>query len=187
MKRIPLVLLGLGALALGAAVPGSAQTAKPGAKPWIHVQVEEANGSKVNVNLPLSLVQIGLKAAPDPVIGHGHIRLGNHSDLKVADLRKLWAELKATGDADLVSVEDEGETVSVKRQGDLVLVRVDNPGKKEQVRVDVPLALVDALLASDGETLNLDAALAELAKRRGDIVTVNDGGDKVRVWIDERL
>jgi hypothetical protein len=186
MKRFPLVLVGLGALALGAARPASAQAAKP----WIHVQVQEAKGSNVNVNLPLSLVQIALKAAPDPVIGADHIHIGTHGkELSVADFRKMWAELKAAGDADLVTVEggDEGETVTVKRQGDLVLVRVENPAKNEHVRVDVPVSLVDAFLATDGDKVDLDAALRELAKRRGDIVTVKDGSDSVRIWIDERI
>ena len=183
MLRIPVVLVGLGVLA-AAAQPAAAQNAKP----WIHVHVEEAKGSKVDVNLPLSLVQIALKAAPDPLLAHGHLQLGNHRDVSLADLRKLWVELKKTGDADLVSVEDgdEGEAVSVKRVGELVQVRVDNKAKGEEVRVDVPVALLDALLSSEGETLNFDAAFTELAKRRGDIVTVKDGADKVRVWIDER-
>jgi hypothetical protein len=184
MMRIPVMAMGLGVLAGAAAQPALAQDTRP----WIHVHVEEAKGSKVDVNLPLSLVQIGLKAAPDPVIAHGNIRLGDHDELSVAEFRKLWAELKKAGDSDLVSVQDEnGETVSVKRAGELVQIRVDNKAKGEQVRVDVPVTLVDALLSGEGEALNLDAAFAELAKRRGDIVSVKDGGDQVRVWIDERI
>lgn len=181
MKRIPFIFLGI--LAVASARPAAAQSAKP----WIHVQIEEAKGSKVSVNLPLSLVQIALKAAPDPILTREHIHIGRHgADLKVADLRKMWAELKSAGDTDLVTVEDEGETVTIRRQGELVQVRVLNTSKKE-VRVDVPVSLVDALLSSEGDTVNLDLAFAELAKRRGDIVNVQDGSDKVRIWIDERL
>jgi hypothetical protein len=100
------------------------------------------------------------------------------------------------GDAELVSVESEDENVKVQRKGDLVLVLVDNKprtdkegkAKKrgEQVRVEVPVSLVDALLSGEGEEANIEAAVAELKKRRGDIVRVQDDESHVRVWIDDQ-
>lgn len=63
-------------------------------------------------------------------------------------------------------------------------VRVEEP--QRQVRVEVPLEVVDALLSGEGEALNIQAALKELQKRRGDIVRVNDEKSTVRVWIDEK-
>jgi hypothetical protein len=182
---IPVAVAGLG-LAAGA----FAQTAKPAASgsPWIHVRVEEAkNDSKVNVNLPLSLVQVALDAAPEKISEHGKIHLGHEGhDLSVADMRRIWAELKKTGEADLVSVEEKDQTVKVGRRGDQIQVRVEKKGGGQQVAVDVPVAVVDALLSSDGDELNVKAALGELQKLRGDVVHVNDEHSTVRIWIDEK-
>jgi len=49
-----------------------------------------------------------------------------------------------------------------------------------------PRPFVDALFSGDGDTLNIEDALSELSKERGDIVRVDDGETKVRIWIDER-
>ena len=41
----------------------------------------------------------------------GKIKLSDsHHDLSVADMRRMWKELDAAGDAQLVSVEDEDES-----------------------------------------------------------------------------
>ena len=155
--------------------------------PWLHVRVEEARGAKVSVNLPLSVVEVALKAAPETVIGHEKIHLGLEGrDLRLADIRKMWQELKKSGDVDLVSAEDGDEKVTVAKKGDLVLVRVEKAGGREGAHVEVPAEVVDALFAGEGETLNVRGALAKLQTRRGDIVRVNDKDSTVRVWIDEK-
>jgi hypothetical protein len=48
------------------------------------------------------------------------------------------------------------------------------------------VSLVDAFLSGDGEYGNVEAAIGELRKRRGDIVKVQDDDSHVRVWIDEQ-
>jgi hypothetical protein len=191
------ILAGFGLLALAgvAAAPAAAQTAT--ATPWLHVRVEEAKqASKVAVNLPLSVVEAVLKASPEMIEKHGRIHLGEEHGMKLADLRKVWKELAAVGDAELVTVESEDQNVRVQRKGDLVQVfvdqkpKADKDGKKqkgaEQVRVEVPVSLVDALLSGEGEQANIEAAVSELKKRRGDIVRVQDDDSHVRVWIDEQ-
>lgn len=185
--------LALAALATASPAPVAAQTATP----WLHVRVEEAkDATKVAVNLPLSVVEAVLKASPEMIERHGKIHLGREHGLKLADLRRVWKELAAAGDADLVTVESDDENVKVQRKGDLVLVlvdqkpRTDKEGKAkkrgEQVRVEVPVSLVDALLSGEGEEANIEAAVTELRKRRGDIVRVQDDDSHVRVWIDEQ-
>jgi hypothetical protein len=93
-------------------------------------------------------------------------------------------------------VESDDQNVKVMRKGDLVQVFVDQKpragkdGEKgkgaETVRVEVPTSLVDAFLSGDGEEGNVEAAILELRKRRGDIVRVHDDDSHVRVWIDEQ-
>jgi sRNA-binding protein len=130
--------------------------------------------------------------------------------MKLADFRRMWKQLAAVGDAEFVTVESEDENVRVQRKGDLVLVYVDHkagakkaqaesekpkaeaekpapkPHGAEEVRVEVPVSLVDALLSGEGDEVNLQAAVAELQKRRGDIVRVHDADSNVRIWIDEQ-
>jgi len=179
-------LAGVAALMLAAPV----RSAAPAGKAWVHVRVEEANRqSKVSVNLPVTVVEAALQAAPEDILSHGHIHLGKMGkrDLSVSDLRKAWNEMKATGDAEFVTVEnaDEDETVRVARAGNVMLVHVDKPSGKESVRVEIPIEVVDALFYGQGEELNLRAGFAELQKRRGDIVRVKDNDSTVRIWIDE--
>ncbi len=182
MKRTVFVLLGLAALA---SLPAGRLQAQ-GASPWLHVRVEEPQ-KQVRVNLPLAVVEAALKAAPETIASEGRIHLGTRGKgMSVADLRKTWAELKATGDAELVSVEEKDQTVKVARRAGVVEVRVEKPRGTEQVHVEVPLEVVDALLSGEGEALNIQAALKELQKRRGDIVRVNVEKSTVRVWIDEK-
>ena len=189
------ILAGVGLLALS--VLPAAQAAAQTGTAWLHVRVEEAKeASKVAVNLPMAVVEAVLKASPDMIEKHGKIHLGDHHGMKMADLRQAWKALSQVGDAELVTVESEDENVKVMRKGDLVQVFVDKkakPGKDgkpahggEEVRVEVPVSLVDAFLSGEGEEGNIQAAVAELQKRRGDIVRVKDDDSNVRIWIDEQ-
>jgi hypothetical protein len=193
---------GLAALALLPASGALAQTSNA----WLHIRVEEAQkGSKVHVNLPMTVVEAVLKATPDIIEEHGKLNLGGHHGMKLADFRRIWKQLAAVGDAEFVSVESDDENVRVQRKGDLVLVYADHKAvarkaeaekaeKAEskggkgpgEVRVEVPVSLVDALLSGEGDEVNIQAAVAEIQKRRGDIVRVHDADSNVRIWIDEQ-
>ncbi len=172
------------ALTLGA-IPLQAQT------PWIHIEVNEneaeADASKVKVNLPLSVVQIALEAAPEKIVDQGRIRMHHiDKDLDVEDLRRMWNELRSAPESEWVTVEQKEETVSIRRQGDQILIEVDDRKDGDKVNVQVPLTVVDALFSGEGQELNLKEAISELKSLRGDIVRVDDGETKVRIWIDEK-
>lgn len=193
------------ALALLPAVGVAAQTTGTA---WLHVRVDEAQkASKVRVNLPMTVVDAVVKATPDLIEEHGKVNFGEHHGMKLADCRRAWKQLLAAGDAEFVTVESEDENVRVQRKGDLVLVYADHKGRparaakaeaekpeaaaekgrgQGEVRIEVPVSLVDALLSGEGENVNLQAALAEVQKRRGDIVRVHDTDADVRIWIDEQ-
>lgn len=159
---------------------------------WIHVRVDEQDGAKVNVNLPFSLIEVALELAQDEIMSgehgpmrDGHISIGHGDhDLDVADLRRMWSELRASGDAEYVNVQDDGEQVRIYREGDVVYINVSE-GDTENVRVQVPFAVVDTLLEGEGDELNLVGAVRQLASsNNGEIISVNDGETTVRVWID---
>ena len=175
-------------VALAAVLVAAAPLAAQAQSSWLHVQVNEGGekASKVQVNLPLAVAEAALAVMPDKVIGQVTEKLAE-KEVSIADVRKLWVELKASGDAEFVTVEEADETVRVAREGDWIRVRVDKTGEKaEQVQVDIPITVVDALLSGEGEELNLQAAVAELKGTTGDIVRFTDGDETVRVWIDER-
>lgn len=184
MKRT--LTLAAAALILAGAPAALAETASP----WLHIRVEESKGkqSKVSVNLPMAIVHAALEAAPEKVIRKGRIHLRDHGegDVDIDDFRRIWAELKKAGDTDLVTVEEEDETVSVAKKGDRVLVRVDKKDGSEQVRIDLPTTVVDAFFAAPGDEVDLKAAMVELSKLRGDVVRVTDKDSSVRIWIDEK-
>jgi len=177
------------ALALVAPFHAAAQSGAP----WIHVQVTESGekAESVHVNLPLSLARVALQVAPKKMTEKFTEGLAEH-DLKLADIRALWEEVKRTGDAEFVTVESDDETVKVARDGNRIRVFVESFGKdegdeaKETVQVEIPIEVVDALLSGEGDELNLEAAVARLGEQRGEIVNVKDGESRVRVWIDER-
>jgi hypothetical protein len=192
-----LVMAGIGVGVVQArteAAASPAVEASASGSAWLHIRVDEneggkaGKGSKVRVNVPLSVVEAVLESAPQKFVEKGRIKLDmgkNDHDLSLEEMRRVWKELKDAGDTDLVSVEDGDEHVTVARKGDLVQVRVTNDKDQEQVHVDVPVNLVDAMLAGDSESVDVKAVIRELRSRRGDIVRVTDKNSAVRIWIDE--
>lgn len=157
------------------------------AEPWIHIRVTENDegAKKVSVNLPLSLAQVALEVAPRDVMEKGRLKL-REKNISVADLRRLWTELKASGDAEFVTVEEKDKTVRFARAGSYLQVDVrDQSEKHETVQIRMPLAVVDALLSGEGESMDVGAAIAQLKGQRGEIVTVEGSDSQVRIWIDE--
>lgn len=152
---------------------------------WIHVRVDEADGATVDINLPLSLVDVALEIGQKE--GHldpDDLRLGPGGDIEVQDLRRMWTELRDADDADFVNVRDGGEHVRVYKRGDRVHVDVDEDGQ-EKVRIEMPAAIVDALLGAEGDRLDLPAAARELAQAgEQQVVRIDDEGTRVRIWVD---
>lgn len=179
-KTLAAAALALTLLTVSAAAQGS---------PWLHVEVRDNGGDKgetVNVNVPFSLASIAMRAVPQKAFEKATEKL-EKNDISIADIRAMWTELRNAGDAELVTVDDADQTVRVVREGDRIRVRVQSKQEDgEQVGVDLPIAVVDALFSGTGEELNIPAAMVELESVRGDVVNVTDKDQTVRVWIDER-
>ncbi len=174
----------LAALVLSAATVVAAADTPAG---WLHVQVRQGgdDAAKVDVNLPLSVLDVAISSVKTSHINAGRIQVGK-TDMKLSDLRKAWAELRKAGDTPFVTVDEKDHTVRVEKKGDRVLVQVADKGQgTEKVRVDLPTGVVDALLAGEGEQLNLAGAIGELRRQQvGEFIRVEDGDHHVRVWID---
>lgn len=179
-KRLLALTISAALLALsgGAALAQNAQ--------WIHVRVLKQDGAKISVNLPFSLIEVALDiVGKEAFKGRGRMRLGRRHGVDLADLRRMWNELREAGDAEYINADDDdGKSVRIFRQDERVMIQVDENGQ-EKVRVEVPFSVVDTLLAGDGDELNLIGALRELANANdGEIIKVHDGDTDVRVWID---
>jgi len=153
---------------------------------WLHVHVDEGEGgATVKVNLPISFAEKALAMVPADEMRNGRIVIEDE-EFSVRELRELWASLRDAGDAVLVEGHDDGERVMVRRQGGYMLVEVEEDDDGDShVNVRIPDRVIEAMLATDGEELDVAAGLRALAAAgEGELVTVDDGGDKVRVWVD---
>jgi hypothetical protein len=108
-------------------------------------------------------------------------------EVTTEELRALWEELKASPNMTYVTVEDEDETVQVSKDDEYLLVQTTERREEgDQVDIRIPVRVVDALLAGEGNELDLRAAVeALIAEGEGELVTINDNQDRVRVWIDQ--
>jgi hypothetical protein len=171
------------ALFLGGAAGALAQ------ERWFHVRVTEG-GSKpttVAVNLPLSLIESALKLIPQHVQHEIDMEL-NDVDFEIEDLRAFWEDVRDVEDATFVTVESPEETVKVAKEGELLVARTtERTAEGAQVDVRFPFAVLDALFQGTGEhEVDLVGAARALAEYGdGDIVTVEDGETRVRVWVDD--
>lgn len=177
-RRSVIAFAALALLAL-AAVPAAAVAEDL----WLHVRVDEEDGARVSVNLPIAFVEAAVRMIPEAG-NQGRIVIDDQ-DFDVADLREMWAALGDTGEAVLVDVDDDGETVQVRKTGGYLLVDVDERGEGARVDVRIPERVVEALLSAEGDELDVAAALRALAENgEGELVTVNDRNARVRVWVD---
>ncbi|MGD8329946.1 MAG: hypothetical protein PVJ49_10965 [Acidobacteriota bacterium] len=188
MRNRALIVLAMAGILLTGGVAFAQQQS-----PWLHIRVTETgdDGARVNVNLPVSLVQVFADIAEeeiqDELSGRGqHIDVHlDHHDVQIADIRRAWQELRSAGDADFIEVEDGDDYVKISRAGDKVTIQFDERGGDERGRIDVPVSVVDALLEGEGEQLNVRAALDQMiAMADGEIVFVENGDTTVRIWIE---
>lgn len=178
---IALLTLGLGALQARAEDTGNL---------WIHIRVLDAQDGRVSINLPISVVERMGNAMPldSSDTKGGRLRFDDE-DITVTDLREIWTELRKHPDATFISVDEADSKVRVaKIRGNLVVrAHEKGDGRDEQVEMKIPGPVVDALLSSPGEQLNVGAALKALARQgEGEIVTVSGDGETVRIWIDSQ-
>ena len=182
MRYPSLALAGLLSLAL--VMPAAAKSSAP----WLHVRVTDADGvDNVNLNVPFSLAEALLQMAEQSEIT-AEFTDELPEGLELSDIRKMWKDLKNSGDADFLSMQSGEEQVRMAFEGETLRIDVTEAkkaGLDTIVNVRVPTSLVDALLSGEGNELNLRAALEELRDGHlGDLVNVQDGDETVRVWME---
>ncbi len=179
----------------------NAQTNTASNDRWLHVRVisSDNKGETVRVNVPLELAEKVLPAINKDRLHNGKVTI-NHSDMEGVDCRALLAALKDTKDGEFVTVQSHDNDVQVAKQNGYMLVHVTekrwHEGKdskeekmteKSRVEVKVPMKVVEALFSAGKDELDVLAALRALSSH-GDmeLVSVKDGNDTVRVWMDSK-
>jgi len=180
------VFVFMGAMVLSAAT----------AEKWLHVKVTEGgeDGETVRVNVPLSLAEAILPSINVEQMRNGKINIAgltDHSHADDVDLRAILEAVRKAPDGEFVTVESKKENVRVAKKAGFMLIEVrDSHGdadRIEKVDVKVPMSVMDAMVTSGAKELDVLAALRALSEYdQGDLVTVQDGHDTVRVWIDSK-
>jgi hypothetical protein len=151
---------------------------------WLHVRVEEAGkGESVRINVPLALVETVLPLVKADDFERGTLKIDS-GEFTVVELREVWEVVKAEGSYEFAAIDSRTTQVRVALEEDYLVVRSLGDSEKE-VLVTIPIRVVDALLSSGGNELDVRAAVAALsAAGHGELVRVKDGDTSVRVWID---
>jgi len=156
---------------------------------WLHIKIHDAKeDSRVNVNLPLSMIQRSAALIPSGARNSGRIRM-NDTDVDIAELRQIWNEVRNRPDATYVTVEERDSKVRVAKRGEYLHIvareRHGYRGGDENMEMKIPVEVVSALLSGRGDELNVGAAIQALARRgEGELVTVNGDDETVRIWVD---
>ncbi|MDA8016679.1 MAG: hypothetical protein MPN21_04450 [Thermoanaerobaculia bacterium] len=158
-----------------------------GADPWIHIQVEEGrNGDRVSVNLPVSLMRAAVNMIPNDV--HADIELEfDDVDLDWHELRTFWDEVRRAPEMTFVTVETRDENIAVRKEGDMIVIRtLERSEYGTEINMQMPAEVIDALLSGPEGRFDFAAALDALVDHApGQLMTVRDGDDRVRIWIDD--
>ena len=164
---------------------------------WIHVRVIESgpDGDHVRVNIPLSLAEAVLPTIRSDKFSDGKVKVEGHAFDQV-DVRALLEAVRKTQDNQFVTVQSKDQNVEVAKAGEFLLIKVhENRGRgakkaeasKEGQTVDikVPFKVASALLSGPNDELNVLAAVRALDEYGNlELVTVKDGEDDVRIWVD---
>jgi hypothetical protein len=186
-----------GAILAAALLAGSTFKAQAqSSERWLHVRVDNPDdkGEMVRVNVPIALAEILVSSVDHDQLHHGHINISRHADLNGVDLRAMLDAVRNSPDGEFVSVKNRDEDVHVSKQNGYLLIKVSESGRKDgkdkqEVDVRVPMAVVEALIASSkgSDDLDVGAALRALATH-GDteLVNVKDGKETVHIWLDSK-
>ncbi len=155
---------------------------------WLHVRVDNPGdqGERVRVNVPLSMAEQVIPAIDAGNLHNGCVEI--NGNFKGVDLPALLAAVRHAPNGEFVTVRERDSNVDIAKRGGFLLIHVrDKNDKGSQVDVKVPLAVANALLSAGKNQLDVEAAIRAL-KNVGDVqlVTVHDGSQSVRIWIDSR-
>lgn len=168
-----------------------ASAAAAASESWIHVRVEGGSDDEVvTVNLPLSLLSAAASMIPEQVIDdvqhEAQIALDD-VEMSWTDLRNLWEQVRHSPDATYMTLQSRDQNLRVWKEGNFLRVGgTEGTSGGTEIDVSFPLMVVDALFSGPEGRLDIGAALQALADYGpGNLISIRDGEQTVRVWIDD--
>lgn len=153
---------------------------------WIHVSVDGEEDETVRLNLPVSMAAVALETIRNEGLDNDEFGDGSRGDVSLDDARGMWQAMRDAGDAEFLDIQDGDERVRVFREGDRVYV-VGNDGEAESLRVEMPVEIADALLASEDDEMDLEAVIQEVIDRgETELVLIRDDDATIRLWVDDQ-
>jgi len=188
------------------AVKKTAAAATP--EKFIHVRVNDVSkGEMVSVNVPLSLAEKVIPTIHNGNLHNGKVTIGN-MDMQDVDVRALLAAVASSPDNEFVTVKEKDQEVRVAKSKGNFIIHVtdlnsdsdesnksdksDKSDKKyekrgQKVDITIPISVVNALVPNEKQELDLVAAIHALSNAsEALLVTVHDGTQDVRIWIDSQ-
>jgi hypothetical protein len=153
---------------------------------WFHVTIHEASeDANVTVNLPLAFIEKALALIPAEATESGNIMIGDEQ-FDAQKLRELWQSVQGAQDMNFVTIASKDENLVVSKKGNYLTIKgTANSAEGANIDVRMPSSVVNALLDTQDNSLNLAAALQALAAEgEGELATVTGDDAHVRVWID---
>jgi hypothetical protein len=186
MSRVTGVVWAAVVAAILSSAAGSPALAADAPAAWLHVKVESRgpDGETVRINTPISLVEAVLKSVDIEDLDNGFaeidgIRCGD------VDVRQILAAFKECEDGDYVTVSGPDENVRVSKEKGLLIVHAeDTHDGRETVDIRIRAEVIEALISGPSDRLDVASALRLLNAEDGDLVTVVDGEETVRIWVD---
>ncbi len=185
MKRT-FSIIALMLLAATVALTGQAHQADR----WLHVRIDNqlAKGEMVRINLPLEFAEKVIPTINNERLHNGKITV-DQANVNGVNLRALLEAVRSTQDGEFVTVQGTKGDVRVVKQAGYLLVHVREEKELEKKRVEIrlPMTVVDALLSSGGNELDVVAAMRALgAQGDTELVTIRDEKQTVRIWLDSK-
>jgi hypothetical protein len=175
-------------LVLALAVAGTVATGAPAKtnSRWIHIKVDQTSPEKetVRVNLPVQFVASLMPALAKSIKEHARFDSLSVHDV---DLRKVCEAVRDAEDGEYVTVDSKDETVRIAKKDGIIRIHVRDTGEDaENVEIKIKMEVLDALVSGPPGELNIEAAVDVLGEEEAELVTVNDGDETVRIWVDSK-
>lgn len=155
---------------------------------WLHVRVIDSGekGTTVYVNLPLELAEKVLPTIQADNLRNGKLKI--EGKFEGVDVRAILAAVRTSGDNQFVTVNAPKQQVRVAKSGPYLLIKVrDEEHASTKVDVKVPISVVDALFSGGNDELDVVAGVRALrAVGDIDLAVVEDGSNRVRIWVDSK-
>ena len=186
LRHVPPLSRATAAIPLALVLTLAALPALGQEKPWLHVQVQGDDDTKVEVNLPLAAIEaLGGSLGEhllDEMAEEWEHEAGN--DIAPEDLRAFWNSLRENPGAWVSIDEEDGSNLRARMDGKEI--RIEGSGDDGSLDIRFPVAFGDALFGEAGEKPDLGAAIRSLANHEDVLISVDGDDGKVRVWIEPR-